>query len=222
MMTVLCDPKCAFAYLGTFTSMFAQEFYVGCISLHLERAFLFEAGKMGYVIALNPLFYLPTCILMPFILRKLGTPPRLISFLSFIPIVLALMLMGPSEVFGLPNDWRILAAGLALLGVSIAPIFILCLPEVHNQLVCKYKIVEKSNEALDGRLSDQEAALYAQFYAAAAFVAPMTGSALYDVESLGWIGTLDVMMISYAIIGIIFLLGYSGFTPYSDYKAQQE
>lgn len=104
------------------------------------------------------------------------------------------------------------------MGLAIAPGFILCLPEVHNQLQCKYKIVEKANEALDGKLSDQEAALYAQFYAGAAFIAPIVGSALYDVESLGYRGTLDVFMIAYAIIAVVFGLGYSGFTPYADYE----
>lgn len=64
--------------------------------------------------------------------------------------------------------------------------------------------------------------MYAQFYAAAAFVAPMCGSALYDVESLGYRGALDLFMVAYAIFGVIFGLGYCGFTPYADYKAQLE
>lgn len=101
--------------------------------------------------------------------------------------------------------------------MAIAPGFIYCLPEVHNQLQVKYKIVEKTSESLDGKLSDQEAAVYAQFYAFAAFIAPMVGSALYDREELEYRGTMDVMMIAYTFICILFGFIYCGFTPYKDY-----
>ena len=85
---------CVYAFTGTFMGMFAMEFWVGFMSLHLEKAFLFKAEDMGFIFSINPATYLPMCILMPYIFKT--TPPRLITFLAFIPTVIGIMLMGPS------------------------------------------------------------------------------------------------------------------------------
>lgn len=49
---------------------------------------------MGYIFSINPLTYLPACILMPYVFKT--SPPRLITFASFLPMVIGIMLMGPS------------------------------------------------------------------------------------------------------------------------------
>lgn len=42
LFTVLCDPMCLLAYFATFMGMFAMEFFVSYLSLHLEKQFLFK------------------------------------------------------------------------------------------------------------------------------------------------------------------------------------
>ena len=57
-------------------------------------------------------------------------------------------------ILGVPNRYEILAAGLALTGGAVAPSFLTCLPEVHKRIQLKYKIVDSTDEKLDGFLAD--------------------------------------------------------------------
>lgn len=194
---------------------------------------------MGFMFSISAATYLPMCVLMPYMFKT--TPPRLVLFLSYIPTTIGMALMGPSALLGIPNKWEIVAVGLGLTGAAVAPSFILCLPEVHKRCQLKYKIVEKTSESIDGKLSDQEASLYSLFYAGAALTAPVIGSAIYDRFSLppnaeqiksehhgeipvdylddnaGYRGSLDVFLIVYALVTVLFFVCYSGFTPYADF-----
>lgn len=186
---------------------------------------------MGFVFSISAATYLPMCVAMPYMFKT--TPPRLVLFLSYIPTTVGMALMGPSALLGIPNNWEIIAVGLALTGAAVAPSFILCLPEVHKQCQLKYQIVEGANEVLDGKLSDQEAALYSLFYAGAALAAPVIGSAIYDelampddpaeaaagirYDDVAYRGTFDVFLVVYFICTLIFLFFHVGFSPYADY-----
>jgi hypothetical protein len=131
LSTVLFDPMCFLAYFATFMGMFAMEFFVSYLSLHLEKQFLFKKSQMGFMFSISAATYLPMCVLMPYMFKT--TPPRLVLFLSYIPTTIGMALMGPSALLGIPNKWEIVAVGLGLTGAAVAPSFILCLPEVHKR-----------------------------------------------------------------------------------------
>lgn len=95
---------------------------------------------MGYYFAILSASYLVSALLVPTLFKNI---PRKLQFVTcFFVSTFALMLMGPSSIFGLPNDklWIVLI-GLPLLGFMQALCFIPSLPEALEAFQIEYKIV---------------------------------------------------------------------------------
>lgn len=82
---------------------------------------------MGYYFALLSFPYFFSALLAPVVF---GALPRKLQFiLCFLLTSVGIMLMGPSEVLGLPDKKYLIMLGLPLLGFVQALVFIPSLPE---------------------------------------------------------------------------------------------
>lgn len=99
---------------------------------------------IGYVFATPCVTYIGATIFISFFIKKL--PRRLFFFGSFIAVVCALFLMGPSPLLGIPpEDIRIIIFGWAFIGVAQAFIFIPIMPEIIESIQIEYQIVSGKN-----------------------------------------------------------------------------
>ena len=133
-------------------------------------------------------------------------------FLAFILVSIGLLLMGPSELIGFPDEIWLLYIGTGLIGLASGFVFIPILPEVIESVYINLQLVENSNKDTDNIINDKCAALYGLFYAIGAILSPLIGSIVYNHKSPGpgeqgdWKFTCDVFGIASAAYSIIFLV----------------
>lgn len=96
--------------------------------------------------------YMLGCTILPFVVKN--CPHKVIYFVSFGIIGVANMFMGTSKIFGLTENLTYIMIGLFVMGASIVPAYIFCLPQVYLDTQIKYRLVEKVDEELDGYISD--------------------------------------------------------------------
>lgn len=72
---------------------------------------------MGFYFAVEPLAFLPGCLILPRLLETI--PRKLILCIDYFLISISLMLIGPSEILGIPGtNSLIIVLGLFLLGIA--------------------------------------------------------------------------------------------------------
>ena len=84
---------------------------------------------IGFIFALGCFAYTIFCPFVGLILHK-GMPKVFLTQFAFCMAFISLILMGPSEVLGLPNKVAIIIPGMFLLGMSNSFIFVPLLPEI--------------------------------------------------------------------------------------------
>ena len=99
--------------------------------------------------------------------------------LSFAGCFVSLFLLGPSWLLGLPNSIYVLVAGQALLGGSLAFVFIPILPEMIDALYAARQLKEGENERIDSIIADKAAGLYGSFYSIGMIMSPILGSIVF-------------------------------------------
>ncbi len=82
----------------------------------------------GWIIALSPFFYIISGNVIGFVIDK--APRRVFMFSAFVVVSFALLLMGPSDLLGLPKNMEIIYIGTGLVGLASGFVFIPILPEV--------------------------------------------------------------------------------------------
>ncbi len=80
------------------------------------------------MISISPFFYIISGNFIRNIIEK--APRRIFMFLAFILVSIGLLLMGPSELIGFPDEIWLLYIGTGLIGLASGFVFIPILPEV--------------------------------------------------------------------------------------------
>ena len=133
---------------------------------------------MGYYYFIPFVPYLPSCILVPILFKNV---PRKVQFvICFIVSGFAVGLMGPTELFDLPDRLYLVLLGLFIIGSVVTLAFVPCMPEAIECVIFHYKIVEGVDEHLEGLMHDSIASLYQLIYSTAGLFAPIIGGAMYD------------------------------------------
>ena len=179
---------------------------------------------MGYYFAILSFPSVITAIIFPIIFAKV--PRKLQFILSFTLSTIALVLMGPSLFFGLPNEMNIIIIGLVLMGMSINLTMIPNLPEAMDFINYKYKIIEGYNPEIDNKLSDVFSSLFSLINYLFALIAPIIGAFLYDnvpanSETEQYRKTMDINMWFMMGCAIFYLLFNCG-NVFSDFKKQND
>jgi MFS family permease len=132
----------------------------------------------GLIMAVSFVTYLGSCMFVGEIISLL--PKRVFMTVSFTICILALLLLGPSRILGLPNSVYILIGGQALLGIGMGFVFIPIMPEMIDALYAAKGMQEGEDEHIDSIVADKAAGLYGTFYSTGMIVSPILGSLIFE------------------------------------------
>jgi hypothetical protein len=98
----------------------------------------------GPILAMPCLTYTISCILVD---KATGlVPRRILILISFLMLAISMVLQGPSEMLGIPDNNICVLLGFALNGIAQGFIFIPLLPDALEAVFVKEMIVEGQNE----------------------------------------------------------------------------
>lgn len=108
--------------------MYNISFFSSFLAIRFSTKYGVSDTAMGYYFAILSFSYLSSAITAPIIFKK--APRKLQFVICFFVSTFALMLLGPSKIFGFNSDhfWLVLI-GLPMLGFFQALCFIPSLPE---------------------------------------------------------------------------------------------
>ena len=121
-------------------------------------------------------------------------------------------LMGPSQIFFLPDKLAVIMVGMFFIGFVQALSFIPVLPEVVDMLTIEHKLVEGTDADAEGLLHDTIAALYSLWNCTSRLFSPIIGGFLFDL--VGYKGTMNLSMVSMLIITAVFFYKNCGLKVY--------
>lgn len=218
IINVLFSSRLVFLqYLAAFLGMYSINYWTSFLTLHLNKNYDVPGSQVGYYFAILTTTNMFTNIMLPHVLKPV--PPKLQVAVSYVFIVLALGLLGPSHYLGLTQDITYISIGLGLSGIVCVPSFIQCMPEVMADMQYEYYMVEGLNCKLDGLLSDTQSCIYSFMYSGAAMIAPLCGGYMFDI--IGYRSTNDVHMFSFIVITAMQFVFLSGPAPYKYIERRQ-
>ena len=101
---------------------------------------------------MSAMMYVIGSIIGPIAFRNM--PPKKLVCLSCFISMIAMNITGPSTLLSLPHDFNLLLSGMLLMCLSANFFVQVCLPEVMDYCLVKYRIVPGSNPTVDGKLTD--------------------------------------------------------------------
>lgn len=208
----LKHPRSLFCLLACGVSMICLLFFESTLAKYLKNHFGIDASWNGIIFAIPCLFYAGSSPFVSMLTKIMQR--RLIIFFAFILNIIALLLMGPSEMLGFPerqyNQW-LTYVGLALNGVSISFIFVPLLPEILYVVGTAEGLSDDNNE-----LNDKASGIYNVAYASGTILAPNIGGIL--AEHFGFRVMCDCLAVFSMVFSIIFLFANVGVKTFCDIK----
>ena len=120
-----------FAYLAAMMSMHCVSFFTSFMAITFENKYGIAEKDMGYYFAILSGPYFLAAITFPIFFGKL--PRKFCFFVCFAISTVAVGLMGPSNLLGLPEkSLPLMMVGMFILGYIQIFSFIPCLPEVMD------------------------------------------------------------------------------------------
>lgn len=218
MINVLFSSRMVFLqYMAAFFAMYSINYWTSFLTLHLNQNYAVPESQVGFYYGMCSTTNLFTNIALPYVLKSV--PPKLQVASSYIFVVLALGLLGPSGYLNLSQDITFICIGLGLCGIVCVPSFIQCMPEVMADMCYEYNIVEGLDSQLDGILSDTQASIYSLMYSGAGMLAPICGGLVFDM--VGYRRTNDFHMFAFIALTIIYFALLCGPEPYLYLKQRQ-
>ena len=212
MKHVFSTKSSIFALIAGGIAFYNVSFFGAFLAVQVESVYGVADDNMGYVfMALSgPYFF--SAILIPAIFGK--TPPKVQFVICFFLSSIGMALMGPSKLFGLPQDkLYIVLIGMIILGGSQALVFIPSIPEAIEAIQMKYKIIEGYNPKFDNQLNDIVAGVTNQLCSLFALIGPIIGGIMND--NLGYQKTMNINMYTLFGLSIFFAIFNCGFTVFS-------
>jgi predicted MFS family arabinose efflux permease len=100
MMQVLECRDVVFAFIANAVAMYNVGFFNSFLAVELTDAYGIKSEDMGYYFSILSFSYLSSAIIIPYAFK---TVPRKLQFICcFAFTAVAMMLMGPSKLFGFP------------------------------------------------------------------------------------------------------------------------
>jgi MFS family permease len=127
--------RALFALTSCAMVMIFENFKSAFMTVYLEEDQGVQKEYHGWIIAIPPFFYVISGNVIGHVIDK--APRRIFMFTAFIIMSIALFLMGPSSLLGLPNKLWIFFVGYAVNGLSTGFVFIPILPEVIEAVYIK-------------------------------------------------------------------------------------
>ena len=233
IVTVFKSKDAAMALLANGIGMYNVSFFQNILALHLQKQFKVESKNMGYYYALLSFPYFFSALIIPVIFKN--TPRRLQFVICYFLSAIAMMLNGPSRVFGLPNEKYLIMIGLPILGFVQALLFIPSMPEAIECIQHKYKIVESTNMELDNKLNDVMGSMVSFTINLCGLFAPIIGGYMYEYiggtnkdgeqldENLSYRMTWDYNMFFEVFIMVVYIVfSCKGHMVFKDTREQQE
>ena len=202
-----------FCLIAFGVSMICLLFFESTLADYLKENFKIGEKENGLIFAIPCLFYAGSSPFVSMLTKRMQR--RLIIFLAFMLNVVALFMMGPSELLGFPStlaehaEWLVFS-GLALNGISISFIFVPLLPEIL------YVVGTAEGMANDNDLNDKASGIYNVAYASGTILAPNIGGLLTDAYNFRIM--CDILAIFSLCFSIIFLIFNVGFRTFCDIR----
>lgn len=173
-------------------------FFDGTLANHLIDINV-NKDLVGYMFGFIALVYAFSSPLIAYLARVM--PTKYITQCSFIVAMFALILLGPSKFLHFPRgNFPMTLAGLGLLGLTTATVFVPLLSEIIDA------IEEKEGTNGNPQINDKASALFNTAGAIGTIVGPIIGGMMDDW--MGFESTCDVLALSALVFGIIyFFLG---------------
>lgn len=204
----LAHPRSLFCLLACGASMICLLFFESTLANYLKTAYGISESENGLIFAIPCLFYAGSSPFVSLLTRRMQR--RLIIYLAFLLNVVALILLGPSNLLGIPQYMEFTFVGLALNGISISFIFVPLLPEILY-VVGTAEGLENNNE-----LNDKASGIYNVAYASGTILAPNIGGVLTDLTNFRTM--CDILAAFSLFFSTIFLFANVGIRTFCDVK----
>lgn len=207
----LNNSRSIFALLSCSMVVIFIDFYSSILSIHLltTSTFNLSPGYTGLVFAVPSICY---CITTPLVNRisHRFRSKRILMLFALCVTVVALLIAGPSEILGLPNELWVLTIGLGLIGTSSGLAFVPVFPEIMEGVMERNGLLEETDE-----LCDKVSGMYGTFYSIGSILAPIVGGALGD--RFGFRSTCDIVALATLIFCVLFFV----FNAREDFKPRK-
>jgi MFS family permease len=179
---------------GTFSLIFLVCFD-SILALRV-KSFGYDNSQVGFIFALPCIVYAVTASFVGKACKVYEV--RTITFVAFVGNTLSLLILGPSKMLEMPNDFSLSLLGLALLGISHAFIVIPLVPEIMRNIIKTENLPDPPPQILNDKVS----AMYSSFNAVGCITAPVLGGALADLYDFRTV--CDVMACGSLIFTVFF------------------
>lgn len=214
---LLCSARFTMAALSSSLCYFTYSFLEPILAERLAT-FDLTSPQIGLFFVIQPVFYIPTSVLVQYIPRRVEK--RVTIIVATLLTGVAFIFVGPSEVFGLPDSLVVMGVGQAAVGVFSALMMIPGLPEMVESTIPLYPGQER-------QVNDISAGLYNAFLGFGQVVAPAYGALVS--EALGFRLTSDIVALICFIFGAVYFALAGGFTvcsnlcqPHAQSKSRKE
>ncbi|TNV82635.1 hypothetical protein FGO68_gene1456 [Halteria grandinella] len=193
---ILKNRKVMMAIVSAMFAMMFMLFFDGILTMHLISDMDINENEAGYFFALICATY---AFSSPFVgILAQFVPRKWLTFFSFCVASLALLMLGPSKLFGFPDSIYLSSVGLALLGCSCSVIFVPLLPEIIDA------IREQEGIRDSGTINDKATGVFNSAYALGCIIAPILGG--YISMMTNFRTTCDIMAMSSTGYAAIFFI----------------
>lgn len=208
MWKLISTKESFFAFFSVSVGIFNVSFFNVLLSLHLRDDFKVKTNEMGFYFFIVSAPYTITSVLFPKLFKN--TPRKLWFIICFFSSAFGFMLMGPSLLFGLPDNKLLLMIGLFIVGAMQSLVFIPSFPEAIDSHAQHYKIVSKYDLELDNKMNDTLGSLFALAYNFSGLISPILGGFIYvhfaEGDTEAYRKTMDSVMIFNFTMGMIYLI----------------
>lgn len=161
------------AMMASVSSIFAMIFMLFTDTIFTNYALSVGVSEdyIGFVFAMPCLVYTISAPLVGLLCKRIRR--MYLTQVAFLLSFVGLVLLGPSEVFGLPQTLGLILTGFNVLGFAISLIFVPLLSEVVDAVKEKEGLTEESDQ-----LNDLASGFFNTSYAIGCLLAPVLGGVL--------------------------------------------
>lgn len=156
------------------------------------------------------------CLILPHFCET-RFPRKLQFIIAMFGFAICCIMMGPSLMLGLPDNYWIIIMSFPLIGIFQYFVFIPIIPEMLERVTVGLNAIEGEDLELDAAIYDKVNDAYGFVYALAMFVGPLVGGFMYD--EIGGRKTADYVAISNLVVGSLLFIFNCGIFVFKENRA---